>query len=127
MPTTVNLDEEYRLTRAALVKAGVDMTDSIDALYRDWLKWRVKPKARAAGGNLRVADPDLWWSQHLAQFRSLIDPLHVAARAERVRKDQNTVRTRPQPAEGSTPAVLDDMPDSDEHDDLPCEMTGSDN
>jgi hypothetical protein len=98
MTTTVDLDEEYRLTRAALVKAGVDMTDSIDALYRDWQRWRVKPSAKGVDGRLRVADPDQWWAQHLAQFRALIDPLHVAARAERVRKDRNAVRTRQQPA-----------------------------
>jgi hypothetical protein len=101
MITTVNLDEEYRLTRAALVKAGVDMTDSIDALYRDWQRWRAQPNAKSAGG-VRVADPDQWWAQHLAQFRALIDPLHVAARAERVRKDRDAVRTRPQTAENVT-------------------------
>ncbi|HUN56684.1 MAG TPA: hypothetical protein VMU41_01095 [Candidatus Binataceae bacterium] len=107
MTTTVNLDEEYRLTRAALVKAGVDMTDSIDALYRDWQRWRAKPNAKSAGG-LRVADPDQWWAQHLAQFRALIDPLHIAARAERVRKDRNAVRTRPQPNETAvaTPVIV---------------------
>jgi hypothetical protein len=101
MTTTVNLDEEYKVTRAALVKAGVDMTDSIDALYRDWQRWRAKPNAKSGGG-VRVADPDQWWAQHLAQFRALIDPLHVAARAERVRKDRDAVRTRPQATENPT-------------------------
>jgi hypothetical protein len=102
MTTTVNLDEEYRVTRAALVKAGVDMTDSIDALYRDWQRWRTKPNAKSSGGGVRVADPDQWWAQHLAQFRALIDPLHIAARAERVRKDRDAVRTRPQAGENAT-------------------------
>ncbi|HEX4210439.1 MAG TPA: hypothetical protein VHY56_08605 [Candidatus Binataceae bacterium] len=103
MTMNVNLDEEYRLTRAALVKAGIDMTDSIDALYRDWRRWREKPKTKGAGRSLRVANPDQWWAQHLAQFRALLDPLHVAARAERVRKDRIAVRTRPQVAEATTP------------------------
>jgi hypothetical protein len=103
MTTTVNLEEEYRLTRAALVKAGVDMTGSIDALYRDWQRWRAQPNAKSGG--LRVADPDRWWAQHLAQFRALIDPLHVAARAERVRKDRDAVRTRPQAAENAARVI----------------------
>jgi hypothetical protein len=36
MTASVDLEAEYRLTRAALVNAGVEMTDSMDALYRDW-------------------------------------------------------------------------------------------
>ncbi|HTT76168.1 MAG TPA: hypothetical protein VMF50_09360 [Candidatus Binataceae bacterium] len=108
MTTTVDLDEEYRLTRAALVKAGIDMTGSIDALYRDWQRWREKPKTKGAGSSLRLADPDQWWAQHLAQFRALLDPTHVAARAERVRKDRNAVRNRPQSAQNaaSSPAAV---------------------
>ncbi len=39
MTAMVNLDTEYRQTRAALIKAGIDMTDSMDALYREW-RWR---------------------------------------------------------------------------------------
>jgi len=31
----INLEQEYRLTRAALVSAGLDMNGSIDALYCD--------------------------------------------------------------------------------------------
>ena len=42
MSAILKLDEEYRLIRAALVSAGVDMTDSMDALYRDWRRWRDK-------------------------------------------------------------------------------------
>jgi len=38
----VSLEEEYRLTRTALVKAGLDMTASMDALYRDWRRRRDK-------------------------------------------------------------------------------------
>jgi len=94
----VDLETEYRLTREALVKAGVDMTDSMDALYRDWRRWRDQPKSLASLGRIGVARVDQWWALHLAQFRSLIDPPHVAARAERALKDQSAVRTRPDPA-----------------------------
>jgi hypothetical protein len=31
----VSLEEKYRLTRKALVKAGLDMTGNMDALHRD--------------------------------------------------------------------------------------------
>ena len=98
MSAVLQLDEEYRLTRAALVKAGINMTDSIDALYRDWHRWRDKSQSRSAGESADAANLDRWWSLHLAQFRSLIDPLRVAARAERVRKDQSAVRPKPHPA-----------------------------
>ena len=40
MIAIVDLEAEYRLTRAALQNAGVDITDSMDALYRDWRRWR---------------------------------------------------------------------------------------
>ena len=43
----LKLDEEYRLTRAALINGGVDMTGSMDALYRDWRRWRYKSKSLA--------------------------------------------------------------------------------
>jgi hypothetical protein len=88
MTATLQLDEEYRLTRAALVDAGLDVTDSIDSLYREWLRWRERSKSRARVGRAIAGNADRWWSDHLAQFRSLIDPLHVAARAERARKDR---------------------------------------
>jgi hypothetical protein len=92
------LDEEYRLTRAALVNAGVDMTGSMDALYHDWRRWRDKSKSPTALDSAGVTNADQWWSDHLAQFRCLIDPLHVAARAERARKDRSAVRARPHSA-----------------------------
>ena len=95
MTAIVDLEAEYQLTRAALVNAGVDMTDSMDALYRDWRRWRDQPKSLAPVDRARVARVDQWWARHLAQFRSLIDPPHVAARAERTRKDQGAVRTSP--------------------------------
>jgi len=98
MSAVLKLDEEYQSTRAALVNAGIDMTDSIDALYRDWRRWRRKSKSRTADESLNVANLDRWWALHLAQFRSLIDPLRVAARAERARKDRDAVRPRPQVA-----------------------------
>jgi len=94
----LKLDEEYRSTRAALVSAGINMTDSIDALYRDWRRWRDKSQSLYAGESVDAANLDRWWALHLAQFRSLIDPLRVAARAERVRKDQSAVPVRPHPA-----------------------------
>ena len=88
MTATLKLDEEYRLTRAALVDAGLDVTDSMDALYRDWRRWRDKSQSRFRIDAAAVGSADQWWSHHLAQFRRLLDPLHVAARAERVRKDR---------------------------------------
>lgn len=91
----VDLENEYRLTRAALVNAGVDMSDSMDALYRDWRRWREKPpKSLALIDRVQMAGVDRWWAQHLAQFRSLVDPPHVAARAERAHKDRSAVRTK---------------------------------
>jgi hypothetical protein len=98
MTAILKLDKEYRLTRAALVNAGVDMTGSMDALYRDWRRWRDKSKSQSAVDSAVVTNADQWWADHLAQFRCLIDPLHVAARAERARKDRIAVRTRPHPA-----------------------------
>src|ERR1700683_4083055 len=98
MSAVLKLDEEYRSTRAALINAGINMTDSIDALYRDWCRWREKSKSRAAGESVDGVNLDRWWALHLAQFRSLIDPLRVAARAERVRKDRDAVSPRPHPA-----------------------------
>jgi hypothetical protein len=92
MSAALNLDEEYRVTRAALVSAGIDMTDSMDALYRDWRRWRAKSQSRSAVDVAGIANADNWWAHHLQQFRSLIDPSHVAARAERARKDRNSTR-----------------------------------
>jgi hypothetical protein len=91
MTNVVNLDIEYRSTRAALVKAGIDMADSMDALYRDWRRWRDRSESLAAVDGAALAKLDRWWAGHLAQFRCLIDPLHVAARAERARKDRNVI------------------------------------
>jgi hypothetical protein len=90
----VRLDEEYRLTREALLNAGVDMTDSIDALYRDWRRWRHGSKSRAGANRAGLAEADQWWARHLAQFRVLIDQPHVAARAARARKDRNEVNAK---------------------------------
>jgi hypothetical protein len=98
MTAMADLEAEYRLTRAALLNAGVDMTDSMDALYRDWRRWREQRKSLAPVDRARVAGLDDWWARHLEQFRSLIDPSHVAARAERTRKDQGAVRTSPHPS-----------------------------
>ena len=88
MSTFVHLDAEYRLTRAALLNAGVEMTDSIDALYRDWRRWRDLHGAMALVDQRGVANVDLWWAHHLAQFQSMIQPVQVAARAERARKQR---------------------------------------
>jgi hypothetical protein len=83
----IDLEEQYRLTRAALVRAGLDMNGSIDALYRDWLRWREKPKCLAPRDRVAIGNADRWWALHLAQFRSLIDPVHVTARSVRACKD----------------------------------------
>jgi hypothetical protein len=77
------LYEDYQLVRTALINAGIEMTDNIDALYRDWYRWRAK-----YAGSIKEAQLDQWWADHLAQFLRLIDPQHVAARAERARKDK---------------------------------------
>jgi|HubBroStandDraft_6_1064221.scaffolds.fasta_scaffold1132445_1 hypothetical protein len=87
----LKLDEEYRLTRAALINAGVDMTGTMDALYRDWLRWRSDAEFLGAAASAGVVNADQWWARHLVQFRRLIDPLHVSARAERARKDHSLV------------------------------------
>lgn len=106
MAIIVDLDAEYRLTRAALVDAGVDMIDSIDALYRDWRRWRDKFQSKAAADGARAGNLDLWWSRHLAQFRSLTDSPHAAARAERARKDQIAARVKHHPEQSGHSAVL---------------------
>lgn len=102
MNVFLKLDEEYRTTRAALVEAGIDMTGSIDALYRDWRRWHDKLQERSEGEPVESADVDRWWALHLAQFRTLCDPPHVAARAERVRKDRNPVRQRTAPVRSTS-------------------------
>ena len=91
--TNTNLEEQYRFTRAALVVAGLDMNDSIDALYRDWRRWRDKLETMVRVDSVAVGKVDEWWAQHLVQFRCLIDPLHVTARAVRAQKD-SVVRVR---------------------------------
>jgi hypothetical protein len=94
MTTFDHLDAEYSFTRAALLNAGVEMTESIDALYRDWRRWRDLSGARALVDHRGAANADLWWAHHLAQFRSMIQPAQVAARAERARKERIADRAR---------------------------------
>jgi len=107
MTTIVDLDAEYRLTRAALVNAGVEMTDSMDALYRDWRRWRDRSGARAAVDRSGVANADRWWAHHLAQFRSMIHPVQVVARAERARKQRLADHARTHLAGGKhSPPIL---------------------
>jgi hypothetical protein len=83
----ISLEEEYRLTRTALVNAGLNMTGSMDALYRDWRRWRDKLESMVPLDSVATGQVDQWWARHLAQFRCLIDPVHVTARAVRARKD----------------------------------------
>jgi hypothetical protein len=83
----ISLEEEYRLTRTALVNAGLNMTGSMDALYRDWRRWRDKLESMVPLDSVATGQVDQWWARHLAQFRCLIDPVHVTARALRARKD----------------------------------------
>src|ERR1700757_3835553 len=90
MSTALQLNEEYRLTRAALVNAGIEMTDSMDALYREWRRWRGRLESRARANSATGGGAAQWWTHHLPQFPSLIDPRHIAARAERARKDRTT-------------------------------------
>ena len=56
----INLEREYRSTRAALGNAGLDMNGSIDALYRDWHRWRDRSQS------LSQPNRDQWWARHLA-------------------------------------------------------------
>ena len=88
-----NLEEQYRFTRAALVRAGLDMNGSMDALYRDWRRWRDKPNLLTPLDRVAIGNADQWWARHLAQFRCLIDPVHVTARAVREREN-DTARVR---------------------------------
>jgi len=83
----VSLEEQYHSTRAALVSAGLDMNGSIDALYRDWRRWRDKSPLTPPN-RIAMKNADQWWARHLAQFRSLIDSVHVTARSVRADKDE---------------------------------------
>lgn len=83
----INLEKQYHLTRAALISAGLDMNGSIDALYRDWRRWRGKAKPLALPDRVAMGNADQWWARHLDQFRCLIDSVHVTARPVRARKD----------------------------------------
>ena len=76
------LDEKYQLVRTALIGAGIEMSDSIDALYHDWHRWCVKCRGQHSRSTAHQ-----WWTDHLAQLSCLIDPSHVAARGERTRKE----------------------------------------
>jgi hypothetical protein len=60
----LKLDEEYRVVRAAVVNAGVDMTDSMDALYRDWRRWRDKLEPLAAD-SVGIVNADQWLAHGL--------------------------------------------------------------
>jgi hypothetical protein len=78
----ISLEEEYRLTRTALVNAGLNMNGSMDALYRDWRRWRDKLESMAPLDSVATGKVDQWWARHLAQFRCLIDSTrHGAGRA----------------------------------------------
>src|SRR5271169_6586562 len=79
----ISLEEQYRLTRTALLNAGLDMTANMDALYRDWRQWRGKLESMAPLDSVATGKLDQWWARHLAQFRCLMDPVHVTARAAR--------------------------------------------
>jgi hypothetical protein len=87
----INLEREYRSTRAALGNAGLDMNGSIDALYRDWHRWRDRSQSLSQLNRVAIGTADQWWARHLAQFRCLIDPVHVTARAVRASKDNTTL------------------------------------
>ena len=87
----ISLEEKYRLTRKALVKAGLDMTGGMDVLYRDWRRWRDKVESMLPVDSVAIGKVDEWWARHLVQFACLIDPSHVTARAVRARKDSARV------------------------------------
>lgn len=84
---STDLEKEYRTIRQALINAGL-MTSNLDGLYGDWQRWRDEAKSRAAQrANAIAVDADQWWARHLSQFRSLMDPAHLAARTVREQKD----------------------------------------
>jgi hypothetical protein len=85
--TNANLEQEYRLIRIDFANAELDVNGSIDSLYRDWRRWRDKSEVLSLPNRVAIDNADQWWARHLAQFRSLIDPLHMMARAERAHKD----------------------------------------
>jgi len=84
---SISLEEKHRLTRKALVKAGLDVTSSMDALYRDWRRWRDKLESMVPLDSVAIGQLDQWWARQLVQFRCLTDPQQVTARAMRARKD----------------------------------------
>ena len=61
----ISLEEKYRLTRKALVKAGLDMTAGMDALYRDWRRWRDKLETMVRVDSVAIGKVDECWARHL--------------------------------------------------------------
>ena len=82
---TIDLEQEYRSVRQALVRAGL-MVGSIDALHSDWQRW-VNDSKSGVGRRRAAWDVNQWWAQHLSQFRCLMDRPHLRARAVRKLKD----------------------------------------
>lgn len=82
---TIDLEQEYRSVRQALVRARL-MVGSIDALHADWQRWANDSKS-AVGRHRAASDVNQWWAQHLSQFRCLMNPAHLTARAVRKLKD----------------------------------------
>ncbi|MBV8134474.1 MAG: hypothetical protein JO121_02370 [Deltaproteobacteria bacterium] len=82
---TIDLEQEYRSVRQALVRAGL-MIGSIDALHADWQRW-VNDSKSAVGRRRAAWDVNQWWAHHLSLFRCLMDRAHLTARAMRKLKD----------------------------------------
>ena len=82
---TIDLEQEYRSVRQALVRAGL-MIGSIDALHADWQRW-VNDSKSAVGRRRPAWDVNQWWAHHLSLFRCLMDRAHLTARAVRKVKD----------------------------------------
>ena len=61
----ISLEEKYRLTRKALVKAGLDITGGMDALHRDWRRWRDKLETMVRVDSVAIGKVDECWARHL--------------------------------------------------------------
>ena len=92
---TIDLEQEYRSVRQALVREGL-MIGSIDALHADWQRW-VNDSKSAVGRRRAAWDVNQWWAHHLSLFRCLMDRAHLTARAVRKLKDSQGYSASPAP------------------------------
>jgi len=94
MHAVVDLEAEYRLTRAALMKAGVDVTDSMDGLYRDWRRWRDKRRSLAPTDPVVPSRVPVPGHRHSVSHYHFM-PKHVASGTRRFRIHAHSVPIPP--------------------------------